>query len=59
MTERKSTSSVELNCIWVDIQPDVVLFQGDTGPVLRFTHPEWAAFVAGVRGGEFDLPPED
>lgn len=25
------------------------------GTVLTFTHPEWTAFVAGVRDGEFDL----
>jgi hypothetical protein len=25
------------------------------GPVLRFTAAEWAAFVGGVRNGEFDL----
>jgi hypothetical protein len=25
-----------------------------TGPVLSFTPTEWAAFVAGVRAGEFD-----
>jgi hypothetical protein len=24
------------------------------GPQLSFTRAEWAAFVAGVRGGEFD-----
>ena len=24
------------------------------GPVLTFSHGEWAAFVAGVRNGEFD-----
>lgn len=24
-----------------------------TGPVLRFTHAEWAAFLAGVKAGEF------
>jgi len=24
------------------------------GPVLRFTKPEWDAFVAGVKAGEFD-----
>jgi hypothetical protein len=28
---------------------------GDT-PALRFTPAEWAAFVAGVKAGEFDLP---
>jgi hypothetical protein len=26
-----------------------------TGPKLAFTAPEWEAFTAGVRGGEFDL----
>jgi hypothetical protein len=25
------------------------------GPVLEFTVAEWAAFVAGVRGGQFDV----
>ncbi|PZS37873.1 MAG: DUF397 domain-containing protein [Pseudonocardiales bacterium] len=25
-----------------------------TGPALRFTGAEWAAFTAGVRSGEFD-----
>jgi uncharacterized protein DUF397 len=26
------------------------------GPILLFTSPEWAAFLGGVRAGEFDLP---
>jgi hypothetical protein len=26
------------------------------GPVLVFTDDEWAAFVAGVKAGEFDAP---
>lgn len=25
------------------------------GPVLTYTRQEWEAFIAGVRGGEFDL----
>lgn len=25
------------------------------GPVLRFTDAEWVAFIAGAKGGEFDL----
>jgi hypothetical protein len=25
------------------------------GPKLIFTHDEWRAFAAGIRGGEFDL----
>lgn len=30
--------------------------QRGTGPVLRFTRPEWEAFRGGVALGEFDLP---
>lgn len=26
------------------------------GPVLRFTVPEWSAFLAAARAGEFDFP---
>ena len=26
------------------------------GPMLTFTHPEWQAFLKGVRAGEFELP---
>lgn len=26
-----------------------------SGPVLSFSHSEWAAFLSGVRSGEFDL----
>jgi hypothetical protein len=29
--------------------------QQGQGPVLEFTAAEWAAFLGGVRGGEFDL----
>jgi hypothetical protein len=25
-----------------------------TGPILQFTHPEWEAFIGGVKDGEFD-----
>jgi len=28
---------------------------GADSPILKFTSPEWAAFIAGVREGEFDL----
>jgi len=27
-----------------------------TGPVLVFTGPEWAAFIAGAKEGQFDNP---
>ncbi|MEU7914021.1 DUF397 domain-containing protein [Microbispora bryophytorum] len=26
-----------------------------SGPVLAFTPSEWSAFIAGVKGGEFDI----
>lgn len=29
---------------------------GDASPVLRFTPGEWAAWLAGCKAGEFDLP---
>lgn len=29
----------------------------EAGPVLRFTPAEWSAFEAGVKAGEFALPP--
>jgi hypothetical protein len=56
----KSTrSSDTANCVEVaDNLPDVVAVR-DTknrdGGTLLFTHDEWAAFVGGVKDGEFDL----
>lgn len=44
-------------CVGVAIERDAVRVR-DTkidGPALRFTPAEWAAFVAGVKAGEFDL----
>jgi Domain of unknown function (DUF397) len=47
------------NCLQVRIDPDdrfieVRHSQAPDGPVLAFTGPEWDAFTAGVRAGEFD-----
>lgn len=48
------------NCVEVMITPDGVLVRdtkdGGLGGELAFTHPEWAAFLDGVRKGEFDTP---
>ena len=62
MTWKKSTASAGCNCcVWVDIEPDAVRVtysSPDRRPadtMLRFTHAEWAAFLAGVKAGEFDL----
>jgi hypothetical protein len=55
---RKSSASGGTDCVEVAfIQPEHVLVRhskDSEGPVLRFTGAEWEAFVAGVRGGEFD-----
>ncbi|MGX6607555.1 DUF397 domain-containing protein [Micromonosporaceae bacterium Da 78-11] len=47
------------DCVEVAVNlPDIVAVR-DTkdrdGAALVFTHSEWAAFVAGVRAGEFDI----
>jgi uncharacterized protein DUF397 len=53
---RKSSRSGTSNCVEVTVD-DVGIGVRDSkhphGPVLRFTHAEWAAFVGGVRDGEF------
>jgi hypothetical protein len=46
-------------CVGVTIeagQVTVVDTKSDESPALRFTPAEWAAFVAGVKAGEFDSP---
>jgi hypothetical protein len=47
-------------CVEVAFVPDCIGVrdskQHGRGPVLRFTPGEWAAFLAGVPAGEFDLP---
>jgi len=54
----KSTASGNASCVEVAMTDNAVLVR-DTkdrqGPVLRFTAREWAAFLIGVRNGEFDL----
>lgn len=56
---RKSAVSAASNCAEVAFVGDSVLMRhsrNPSGPVLSFSQAEWAAFVAGVRGGEFDAP---
>jgi hypothetical protein len=59
---RKSTASNPSECAEVAFVHGSVLMrhsQSPSGPVLTFTHGEWAAFLAGVRNGEFDLAGND
>lgn len=54
---RKSTASNETGCAEVAFDGDTVLMRhskNPSGPVLTFSLAEWAAFVTGMRRGEFD-----
>ena len=56
-TWRKSTASGTGNCVEVSFAGESVLMRHSRsphGPVLSFSHPEWEAFLTGVRDGEFD-----
>jgi Domain of unknown function (DUF397) len=56
---RKSSFSTTNGCVEVAVVGDRIAVrdskQQGRGPVLEFTATEWAAFLGGVRGGEFDL----
>jgi hypothetical protein len=55
---RRSSFCSDGDCVGVALEEDEVRVvdtkSADTAP-LRFTISEWAAFVAGVKAGEFDL----
>jgi hypothetical protein len=58
---RKSPLSEAGNCVevaWIAESQRWALrhSQSPTGPILTFTEEEWAAFLGGVRSGEFDGP---
>jgi hypothetical protein len=53
---RKSSASTTDECVEVAFLHDAVLVRRSrepAGPTLQFSRAEWAAFVAGVRNGEF------
>jgi hypothetical protein len=55
---RKSTLSGKNGCVEVALVAGHLAVRDSKdpqGPVLLFTPAEWAAFVGGVRNGEFDL----
>lgn len=56
---RKSTFSGNGGCVEVRLRPDGMILLRDAKDVSRpeheFTAREWAAFIAGVKVGEFDL----
>ena len=54
---RKSRASATGNCVEITDTADTVWVRDSKdrqGPVLTFTRPEWTAFLAGARAGEFD-----
>jgi len=56
---RKSRASGSGNCVEVAALGQTVYVRDSKsprGPTLAFTTTEWAAFVTGVRDGEFSLP---
>ena len=56
---RRSSRSEFNSCVEVCFVGDRVPVRNSRdpdGPVVVFTAPEWDAFVAGVKLGEFDLP---
>ena len=57
---RKSRASLPNgNCVEVAFGDETIRVrhsQERSGATLSFTHPEWEAFLAGARNGEFDLP---
>jgi hypothetical protein len=55
---KSSRSGSQGNCVEVRIVDGGVEVRDSkdpTGPVLTFTRAEWAAFLAGAKGDEFDL----
>lgn len=56
---RKSNACVSTNCVEVgQYGPAMVAIRDSKDPEIEllFDRIEWAAFVAGVKNGEFDLP---
>lgn len=54
---RKSSASVSADCVEVAFLGHSILVRhsaDQSGPVLAFSDREWAAFLTGVRNGEFD-----
>jgi len=44
-------------CVGISIQDEEILVTSskDRNSIVSFSHDEWAAFIAGVKQGEFDL----
>ncbi len=54
---KSTASNGRCTCVSVAITPDRVYTRHSSGQgaMSEWTHPEWKAFLAGVRNNEFDL----
>jgi Domain of unknown function (DUF397) len=55
---RRSSCCINAGCVEIRVVGDAVLVRDskdDRGLVLSYTREEWAAFVEGVKAGEFDV----
>lgn len=58
---KSSTSAAGGECVEVAVTDVAVMVRDSkdrSGPVLKFSHAEWRAFVTGIIQGEFSLTPE-
>lgn len=59
-TFRTANGCSDKSCVEVALADGIVGLRDSKdkgrGPVLAFTEPEWEAFLAGAKNGEFDLP---
>jgi len=56
---RKSRRSATINCVEIAETPSVIGVRDSkdpSGPVLRYPVSTWAAFLGGIKLGEFDRP---
>ena len=51
----KSSECGSATCVEVKINNHLVEVRDTSGEIVMYTHAEWAAFVKGVKNGEFDL----
>jgi hypothetical protein len=58
-TWRRSSRCAESTCVEVTLTAETVHVRDSRNPEIRLEVPQahWADFVAGVKAGEFDLPP--
>lgn len=56
-TSSLSRDEIRRLCVGVGVERDLIVVTNTKHPEIRvkFTHPEWDAFLGGVKLGEFDI----